>query len=117
MVKANIFKPVFIALIFCVLMMVMLPPATVAQNVKIISASPGDTVSLPGTGNPNSQIKLEVSATINVGTTQSGSTYRYKSTMNGLHIPDGNSMSITVSPVDTLTVSGSIMGYRVIHGR
>jgi hypothetical protein len=109
-VKTSILKPAFTILAVCALIIATLPSAAFAQDVQIISGSPGDTLSLSGTGAPNSQVSLEVSASIGVGTTLSGDKYYYKSTMSGLHIPGGNSLSITVSPVDTLTVSGSFPG-------
>lgn len=78
-----------------------------AQSPKVISGSPGDTLSYTGTGTPNAQVSLEVSASIGVGTSYSGGMSFYSESMNGLNVPGGNSMSITVSPVDTLTVTGS----------
>ncbi|BAI60951.1 hypothetical protein MCP_0879 [Methanocella paludicola SANAE] len=81
-------------------------PIANSQTVQIISASPGQTVSYQGQGSPNSQVTMEVSATISVGVSNN----HYVSHMNGVNIPGGSRFSISASPVDSLTISGSISG-------
>lgn len=95
------------------ILLALIPCAASAQSPKIISGSPGDTISFMGTGTPNAQVTLEVSATIDVATQNVGGVTRYKRNMEGLNIPGGNSLSITVSPVDTLLVTGSFSGVPV----
>lgn len=78
-----------------------------SQGVQIISASLGQTIMYQGHGSPNSQVTIEVSATI---TAQKIGSNHYKSEMRGVDIPGGSRFSITARPVDTLTVSGSFPG-------
>lgn len=74
-----------------------------SQDVQIISASPGQTITYQGHGSPNSQVTIEVSANISANVSNN----HYISKMNGVNIPGGSRFSITARPVDTLTVSGS----------
>lgn len=106
-IKTDLLVPALVILITSVLLLSGFSSGVYAQSAKVISGSPGDTLSYTGMATPNSQVYLEVSASIGVGTYQSGDKYYYKSSMNNLNVPGGNSMSITVSPVDTLSVSGA----------
>ena len=108
--NTSLLMTVISTLLVCSVILTLFPFAVSADSVKIISASPGDTVSYSGTGTANAQVRLEISAAIGIGTYQSGGKTLYKTSLNGLHVPNGNSMGITVSPVDTLTVSGSFTG-------
>ncbi len=107
--KTNLFMSAFTVLIACALLLPCYSNVAFAQSPKVISGSPGDTLSYSGKVTPNSQVTLEVSASIGVGTKiWNDGKYHYEESMGGLYIPPGNSMSITVSPVDTLTVSGAL---------
>lgn len=108
MTKTSSFIPGLTVLIACILLISGFSNGAYAQNVKVISGSPGDTLSYSGNVTPNSQVLLDVSASIGVGTSLYGDgKSHYEQKLNGLNVPGGNSMTISVSPVDSLTISGA----------
>lgn len=96
----------FIALAMSMAIFVFIAMASAnADSVQIIHGKPGDTISYTGTGTPGAQVTLEVSGTVTVATTSSGSDTVYSYSIQGLHIPSPNSMSLTVSPVNDMKIT------------
>src|SRR5271157_2743027 len=80
---------------------------TNAQSVQIIAANPGDSITLSGHTSPNINVRLSVSGSITLAVSNS----RYAQTLKGVYIPGGgSSFSLRVSPVTTLSVSGTLRG-------
>ncbi len=99
-------KPILVTTLIVsviVILLVQLSNVAWSQGTEIIAASPGQTITYQGHGNPGSQVNIEVTASISVGVSNG----RYISRMNGVNIPGGSRFSISASPVDSLTVSGS----------
>lgn len=84
-----------------------------ADSVQVISASPGQTIVYQGHGNPGSTVTMEVTAGLSVGV---GGDHRYYKDMKGVNIPGGSRFSITVSPVETFSVSGGMHGIGMAIG-
>ncbi len=109
--KTNILKAAFAFFVIGTLMIATLPSPAYAQGLKVVSGSPGDTILFSGTAKPDSKVRLEISTVVSINTYISGDKCLYRSdTMKNVNLSGDNSMSITVSPVDTLTVSSSAMG-------
>jgi len=109
-------RPILLTVLTLAIIFVILAEFTgiaCADGVKIISASPGQTVSYKGQGSANSQVTLEVSASIS---SVVGSDHRYKEEMKGVNIPGGSSFSIIASPVSTFSVSGGMHGIGMTIG-
>jgi len=109
-------RPIFItaltlAAIFLIL--AQFSGIALADGVQIISAPPGKTIAYQGHGSPNSQVTIEVTASISVGV---GGDHRYYKSMNGVNIPGGSSFSITAIPVTTFSVSGGMFGIGMTIG-
>jgi len=76
----------------------------IAMGVVILSGSPGDTITYHGQGSPGSTVNLEVTASTSVSVNGDN----YSDGLTGLNIPSGeNRLSLTVSPVETMNVSGN----------
>lgn len=88
----------------------IMAPAAFSDGVEIIAASPGDTITYNGHASPNSDVRIEISASISIGASKSGSNYTYNLKLNGIKTPSGMSIGITVHPVDTLNVKVSLAG-------
>ncbi len=84
-----------------------------AGATQIISASPGQAITYQGNGAPDSQVTMEVTASISLGVGGDG---RYYKDMRGVEIPGGSRFSITASPVDTFSVSGGMHGIGMTIG-
>lgn len=74
-----------------------------ALGVDVLTGSPGDTITYHGQGTPGATVSLEVAASNSVSV--SGDSY--SDSLNGINIPAGeNRLSLTVSPVETMNVTG-----------
>ncbi|CAJ36707.1 hypothetical protein [Methanocella arvoryzae] len=91
------------AIVLLIISILAVPTATTASSVKILTGTPGDTITYTGSGPADSDIPVELSTIISVGVSDN----KYSQTFYGIHIPDyQNSFTVSGNPVNTLYVSG-----------
>ncbi|MCD1293875.1 hypothetical protein CUJ83_02535 [Methanocella sp. CWC-04] len=94
-----------IAMFICLIISLNLLSSNANAAAQIIQAN-GEYFTFAGHTTPNSPVSIVCTTTISIPVT--GGNYEYS--INGLQIPEGSGLSMSISPVTTLTITGKAFG-------